>query len=159
MPIAIALIVLLLDATRRTMGWSMVVLTVVFLAYALGRQYFPDLISHRRYDLPRVLEQVYLGADSIFGTPLGVSATFVIVIVILDALLERSGASDVLMGIAIPVFIMALLVGYSAMYSSLAGILCVLGLSVLKKSNRTGPGASATPVEPPPTTTMGVARE
>jgi TRAP transporter 4TM/12TM fusion protein len=100
-PIAIALIVLLLDATRRTMGWSMVVLAVVFLAYALGGQYFPDIISHRGYDVPRVLEQVYLGADGIFGTPLGVSATFVIVIVILGALLERSGASGVLMDIAI----------------------------------------------------------
>ena len=101
MPIAILAIILLLDATRRTIGWSMVGLAVFFVIYAhFGRQ-FPDMLSHRGYDLQRILEQVYLGADGIYGTPLGVSATFVIVIVVLGALLERSGASGVLMDIAL----------------------------------------------------------
>ena len=77
MPIAILAIILLLDATRRTIGWSMVGLAVFFVIYAhFGRQ-FPDMLSHRGYDLQRILEQVYLGADGIYGTPLGVSATFV----------------------------------------------------------------------------------
>ena len=101
MPIAILAIVLLLDATRRTIGWSMVALAIFFLIYARYGREFPDMISHRGYDLQRILEQVYLGADGIYGTPLGVSATFVIVIVVLGALLERSGASGVLMDIAL----------------------------------------------------------
>ena len=101
MPIAILAIVLLLDATRRTIGWSMVGLAIFFLIYARYGREFPDMISHRGYDLQRILEQVYLGADGIYGTPLGVSATFVIVIVVLGALLERSGASGVLMDIAL----------------------------------------------------------
>ena len=49
----------------------------------------------------RILEQVYLGADGIYGTPLGVSSTFVIIIVVLGALLEKTGASGVLMDIAV----------------------------------------------------------
>jgi TRAP transporter 4TM/12TM fusion protein len=100
-PIAIIAIILLLDATRRTIGWSMVGLAIFFLAYAAFGRHFPDLISHRGYDLERILEQVYLGADGIYGTPLGVSATFVIVIVVLGALLEKTGASGVLMDIAV----------------------------------------------------------
>ena len=100
-PIAIVAIILLLDATRRTIGWSMVGLAVFFLFYASFGRHFPDLLSHRGYDLERILEQVYLGADGIYGTPLGVSATFVIIIVVLGALLEKTGASGVLMDIAV----------------------------------------------------------
>ncbi len=101
MPIAILAIILLLDATRRTIGWSMVSLAIFFLIYALYGRQFPDLLAHRGYDLVRVLEQVYLGADGIYGTPLGVSSTFVIIIVVFGALLEKTGASGVLMDIAV----------------------------------------------------------
>ena len=101
MPIAILAIILLLDATRRTIGWSMVGLAIFFLVYAFYGRYFPGLLAHRGYDMVRILEQVYLGADGIYGTPLGVSSTFVIIIVVLGALLEKTGASGVLMDIAV----------------------------------------------------------
>lgn len=99
--IAGAATLLLLDATRRTIGWSMVILALVFLFYAIFGQVLPGDLAHRGYDLPRVLSQVYMGADGIFGTPLGVSATFVILIVILGAMLEGTGATGVLMDIAV----------------------------------------------------------
>ena len=101
MPIAVLAIILLLDATRRTIGWSMVGLAIFFLVYAFYGRYFPGLLAHRGYDIVRILEQVYLGADGIYGTPLGVSSTFVIIIVVLGALLEKTGASGVLMDIAV----------------------------------------------------------
>ena len=99
--IATVAVIVLLDATRRTIGWSMVVLALVFLAYAFWGNLLWGDIAHRGYDLKRVLAQVFLGADGIFGTPLGVSATFVVLIVILGALLEATGASGVLMDIAV----------------------------------------------------------
>ena len=100
-PIAILAIILLLDATRRTIGWSMVGLAIFFLIYAYFGREFPGALAHRGYDLERILEQVYLGADGIYGMPLGVSATFVIIIVVLGALLEKTGASGVLMDVAV----------------------------------------------------------
>jgi len=99
--IAAVAVIILLDATRRTIGWSMVVLALVFLAYAFWGNLLWGDVAHRGYDLKRVLSQVFLGADGIFGTPLGVSATFVVLIVILGALLEGTGASGVLMDIAV----------------------------------------------------------
>lgn len=99
--IAAIAVIVLLDATRRTIGWAMVVLALVFLAYAFWGNLLWGDIAHRGYDLKRVLAQVFLGADGIFGTPLGVSATFVVLIVILGALLEGTGASAVLMDIAV----------------------------------------------------------
>lgn len=99
--VATVAVVVLLDATRRTIGWSMVILALVFLAYAFWGNLLWGDIAHRGYDLKRVLGQVFLGSDGIFGTPLGVSATFVVLIVILGALLEGTGASGVLMDIAV----------------------------------------------------------
>jgi TRAP transporter 4TM/12TM fusion protein len=96
----IACVVTLLEATRRSIGWPIVILALVFLIYAFIGPQLPGLLFHRGYSLERVVGHLYLGGGGIFGTPLGVSATFVIMIVIFGAMLERSGAGQVLMDIA-----------------------------------------------------------
>ena len=98
--LGIGAIALLLEGTRRIMGWPLVILALIFILYTFSGPYLPGLFEHRGYDVERVISQIYLGADGIFGTPLFVSATFVILIVIFGALLEISGASGVLMDIA-----------------------------------------------------------
>ena len=98
--LGIGAVVLLLEGTRRIMGWPLVILALTFLLYTFIGPYLPGLFEHRGYDLDRVISQIYLGADGIFGTPLFVSSTFVVLIVILGSLLEISGASGVLMDIA-----------------------------------------------------------
>ena len=99
--LGIGAIALLLEGTRRIMGWPLVILALIFILYTFSGPYLPGLFEHRGYDVERVISQIYLGADGIFGTPLFVSATFVILIVIFGALLEISGASGVLMDIAV----------------------------------------------------------
>jgi TRAP transporter 4TM/12TM fusion protein len=93
-------VAVLLEATRRVIGWPIVILALIFLAYAFVGPYLPGLLYHRGYSLERVVAHLYLGGGGIFGTPLGVSATFVVMIVIFGAMLERSGAGKVLMDIA-----------------------------------------------------------
>ncbi|MDB2390338.1 TRAP transporter permease [Alphaproteobacteria bacterium] len=93
-------IVTLLEATRRSIGWPIVILALLFLVYAFIGPLLPGMFFHRGYSLERVVGHLYLGGGGIFGTPLGVSATFVIMIVIFGAMLERSGAGKVLMDIA-----------------------------------------------------------
>ena len=90
----------LLEATRRSIGLPIVILALIFLAYAFLGPHLPGLLNHRGYSFERVIGHLYLGGGGIFGTPLGVSATFVIMIVIFGAMLERSGAGRVLMDIA-----------------------------------------------------------
>jgi TRAP transporter 4TM/12TM fusion protein len=91
---------ILLEATRRTIGWPIVILAIIFLLYAYFGYLLPGLANHRGYDLERIMSQLYLGGGGIFGTPLGVSSTFVILIVLFGAALETSGAGKVLMDIA-----------------------------------------------------------
>ena len=94
------LVVALFDACRRTIGWPIVILAGLFIAYGLLGAYLPDPIAHRGYSLKRVASQIYLGGGGIFGTPLGVSATFVTGVVVLGTLLEKTGAGQVMMDFA-----------------------------------------------------------
>ncbi len=94
------IVIALFDACRRTIGWPIVILASLFICYGLFGAYLPDPISHRGYSLKRVASQIYLGGGGIFGTPLGVSATFVTGVVVLGTLLEKTGAGQVLMDFA-----------------------------------------------------------
>lgn len=98
--LAVILVIALFDACRRTIGWPIVILASLFVAYGLFGAYLPDGLAHRGYSLKRVTAQLYLGGGGIFGTPLGVSATFVTGVVVLGALLEKTGAGQVLMDFA-----------------------------------------------------------
>lgn len=97
---AVILVIALFDACRRTIGWPIVILALIFIAYGLFGAYLPEGLAHRGYSLKRVSAQLYLGGGGIFGTPLGVSSTFVTGVVVLGALLEKTGAGQVLMDFA-----------------------------------------------------------
>jgi len=98
--LGIAAVAIVLEATRRAIGWAIVVLAVAFLAYAYFGYLLPGAAGHRGYSVERIVSQLYLGGGGLFGTPLGVSATFVMLIVLFGAVLEASGASRTLMDIA-----------------------------------------------------------
>jgi TRAP transporter 4TM/12TM fusion protein len=98
--LGITAVLILLEATRRSIGWPIVILALVFLIYAYFGNLLPGPAGHRGYNAERIISQLYLGGSGIFGTPLGVSATFVILIVLFGAVLETSGAGKVLMDIA-----------------------------------------------------------
>jgi len=87
---------LILEATRRTSGWVLPVTAVAFLAYGY---YGPlldriglELIAHRGYSLPRLIGTLYMTLEGIFGVPLDVTATYIILFTIYGAMLEYSGA-------------------------------------------------------------------
>ena len=91
------LIILVLEATRRTVGSILPVTAVVFILYAyLGP--LLDLVglglfAHRGYDLDRLVGILYMTLDGIFGVPLEVAATYIILFTIYGAVLEASGAA------------------------------------------------------------------
>ena len=85
------LILLVLEACRRSVGWQLLALGVIFLLYAYFGRYMPGVFSHRGYTIKRIIYQMYLTGQGIFGIPIEVSSTFLIIFVILAAVLERSG--------------------------------------------------------------------
>ncbi|MFA5522121.1 MAG: TRAP transporter permease [Castellaniella sp.] len=85
------LIALLIEATRRVTGWALPAIAAAFMLYAwtAGNQSF-DII----------LDQVYLTTEGIFGIPLYVSATYVMLFILFGTFVERSGAGQLFMDFA-----------------------------------------------------------
>jgi TRAP transporter 4TM/12TM fusion protein len=96
----VILLLLVLEATRRAVGWWLPGITVIFVLYAFLGPWMPELFSHRGYSLRRVIGHLYLTTEGIFGIPLGVSSTFVFAFVLFGAILERTGAGEYLIRIA-----------------------------------------------------------
>jgi len=93
-------IVLVLEATRRAIGWPMTLIALFFLAYAYFGPYFPGVFSHKGYELERLATQLYLTTEGIFGLPLGVASTFVFIFILFGALLEATGAGKFFIDLA-----------------------------------------------------------
>ena len=96
-------VVLVIFATQRTLGWSIPIICLLFLAYALLGQYIP-VAGHRGYPIDRVLGNMYMVTEGIFGTVLGVSATYIFLFVLFGTFLERSGASEFFISLAMAFF-------------------------------------------------------
>lgn len=87
----VALILLIFEATRRLMGMALPLTALVFLAYGL-------FIA--RVEPMRLLDQLYMTTEGIFGMPLGVSAAYVMIFVLFGAFMERTGTGQLFMDFA-----------------------------------------------------------
>lgn len=87
-------ILLVLEATRRTTGWVLPLVAIVFLAYAWLGAYLPPPWTHQGYGLDRLVGHMYMTLEGIFGVPLDVAATFIILFTIYGAVLEHSKAGE-----------------------------------------------------------------
>ncbi len=92
--LGLTLIILILEATRRTVGWILPAISVVFLAYGYygSGWLIPDALEHRGFSLSRIIGQNFLTLEGIFTTPIDVAATFIILFTIYGAVLDRGGA-------------------------------------------------------------------
>ncbi|MFC6732670.1 TRAP transporter permease [Haladaptatus sp. DYSN1] len=87
-------ILVVLEITRRATGRALPIIAGSFLVYAYYGRFMPQPIIHRGYSIERIISHTYLTTEGIFGIPLGVSATFVVVFIILGAFLEVTGIGD-----------------------------------------------------------------
>ncbi|AEG94504.1 TRAP transporter permease [Ramlibacter tataouinensis] len=88
----VILIVLVLEAMRRTSGWIMPIICAAFLAYALGGPWLPAPWTHKGYEVGRLIGVMYMTLEGIFGVALDVSSTLIILFTIFGAFLQYSGA-------------------------------------------------------------------
>ncbi|WP_417616027.1 TRAP transporter permease [Oceanisphaera sp.] len=90
----VALIVLLLEATRRTVGWVMSGIAILFLAYAMLGNALPDSFASKGFDLQEIIRFHIFSTNGVFGAPLAISAGVVFVFVLFGALLQVTGAGQ-----------------------------------------------------------------
>ncbi|HUF74735.1 MAG TPA: TRAP transporter fused permease subunit [Longimicrobiales bacterium] len=90
----------LLEASRRALGWPIALIGLVSIVYAYVGPYLPGVLRHGGYGTGRIVGQLYLGQEGIYGIPLGVAATFVFIFILFGALLEVTGAGQFFMDLA-----------------------------------------------------------
>ncbi len=88
----VALIALVLEAARRTTGWVMPFVCVIFVLYALFGEILPAPWTHRSYDVARLVGHMYMTLEGIFGVAVDVSSSLIILFTIYGAFLQFSGA-------------------------------------------------------------------
>ncbi|HKU85467.1 MAG TPA: TRAP transporter permease [Casimicrobiaceae bacterium] len=91
---AVVAVIVVLEATRRVIGLALPLTSIVFLAYAV-------LLTNVKPDV--LLEQLYLSTEGIFGSTLGVSASYVMLFVLFGAFMEKSGTGQLFMDFAMSI--------------------------------------------------------
>ncbi len=94
MVVGIAGILLVLEASRRTLGAALSIVALVFVAYALAGPWMPGWLYHRGLSVEIAVDQTWFTTEGIFGVPMTVAGTYVILFIIFGAYLERSGAGQ-----------------------------------------------------------------
>jgi TRAP transporter 4TM/12TM fusion protein len=97
---------LVLEATRRTVGWILPCICIGFIAYAFLGNLIPAgyLLGHRGYGIERLVGQIYIGLEGIFGVPTSVAATYIILFTIYGAVLEYSGVGRYFIDVSFAAF-------------------------------------------------------
>lgn len=85
-------VIIVLEATRRVLGWALPLTAIAFLVYAAG---------FTQVTIPVLMEQLYLSTEGIFGSTLGVSASYVMLFVLFGAFMEKSGTGQLFMDFAL----------------------------------------------------------
>ena len=85
---------IVLEATRRVLGLALPLTAIAFLVYAVG---------FTQRDARVLMEQLYLSTEGIFGSTLGVSASYVMLFVLFGAFMEKSGTGQLFMDFAMSI--------------------------------------------------------
>ena len=94
-------ILLLLEATRRSIGLPLVIVATLFLFYSLSGQSMPDLIAHQGLSFERLVGYQWLGGEAIFGIPISVSVSFVFLFVLFGSMLDEAGGGRYFLNLAV----------------------------------------------------------
>jgi TRAP transporter 4TM/12TM fusion protein len=87
-------LVLLLEATRRSLGLPMVIIAGTFIVYTFAGPLMPEVIQHKGASITKLLNHQWLTTEGVFGVALGVSTSFVFLFVLFGAMLDKAGAGD-----------------------------------------------------------------
>ncbi|MEV4760650.1 TRAP transporter fused permease subunit [Micromonospora sp. NPDC049559] len=100
------LLVLLLEACRRTTGWVLPAVCLVFLGYGYYGGYLPQSwsVAHAGLDFSQIVDALYNSGSGFYGTPLDVAATYIVLFTIYGAVLDLSGAGRFFVDLSVAAF-------------------------------------------------------
>lgn len=97
------LTLVVLEATRRTMGWALVIITLSFVVYAFAGPWMPGILVHPGTTWSQLADHLYLTSQGIYGIPIGVVATYVFHFVLFGVVAMRIGLGRLFLALAMAV--------------------------------------------------------
>ena len=94
-------VAIMLEATRRAMGFGMLVTTGLFMLYVFAGPFMPDVIQHRGASLSRFISHMWLTTEGVYGVALGVSVQFIFLFVLFGTLLDIAGAGNYMLQVSL----------------------------------------------------------
>ncbi|WP_455653550.1 TRAP transporter permease [Phascolarctobacterium sp.] len=91
---------LLFEAARRVVGWPMLTVALFFMFYAFAGPYMPGILAHRGVGMQEMFDHLFFTTEGIFGTPLGVSSTFIYLFILFGSYLEATGLGKLFIDLA-----------------------------------------------------------
>ncbi|WP_332696377.1 TRAP transporter permease [Halalkalibacter lacteus] len=85
------LVLLVLEASRRVTGWGLPTMAVIFFLYGLFGREFSGIFRHRGYTWDELVNFMYVTTEGVYGTAIGVSATYIFLFILFGAFLSKSG--------------------------------------------------------------------
>jgi TRAP transporter 4TM/12TM fusion protein len=98
--VGVALVLLVLEITRRILGLALTVVTLAFVAYGFLGPWLPGLLAHRGMSLATFAEVNFLTTEGLLGVPVGVSADVVFYFILFSAVLEACGGGRLFIDLA-----------------------------------------------------------
>jgi TRAP transporter 4TM/12TM fusion protein len=100
------LLLLILEATRRTTGWILPFVCLIFLAYGYYGGLLPQTwqVAHAGLDFAEIVDALYNSGSGFYGTPLDVAATYIVLFTIYGAALELAGAGKFFVDLSVAAF-------------------------------------------------------
>lgn len=88
------MVLVVLEATRRSIGKALMIIALLFVMYPFIGQYLPGILQSRAYDVERVFSWLFTTTQAIYGIPISVSASYIILFCIYGAFLNEFGVGD-----------------------------------------------------------------
>lgn len=101
---SIVAVLLTLEATRRVVGWPLLIIAGIFLLYTFTGQYLPEPLSHRGYDIARITTTLFMAKNGIFGVALNVMCQFIFLFIAFGAFFGKCGGTEFFIDVAASLF-------------------------------------------------------
>ena len=87
-------ILMCIEAARRTLGWVFPIIAIVSMFYARFGEWLPGIFAHRNYSFERIVSNMFITTDGIFGMLSGISATYIFLFILFGAMLRAAGGGE-----------------------------------------------------------------
>ena len=94
-------VAIMLEATRRAMGFGMLITTGLFLLYVFAGPYMPEVIQHKGASVSRFVSHFWLTTEGVYGVAIGVSVQFIFLFVLFGTLLDLAGAGNYMLQVSL----------------------------------------------------------